>query len=140
MHEQRITDVLQDYWESKLGDNQFPSEKEINQNDIADVWPNCFLIEVDGDKFRYALLGQNIINAYADDLEGKEAVEDLLYPESPGIRDMFVELLRGRAPLYYDGALINKNNLDIKFRKLLLPLGANNEITHILGAMRWKSF
>ena len=44
-----------------------------------------------------------------------------------------------KEPLLYDGALINRDNLDIKFHKILLPLG-DDTITHIIGGMIWREF
>lgn len=137
----RLTDVLKNYWDEKKGSNPYPAESDINSDDLKDIWENCFLAEVKGNnKFRYSYLGESIIEAYGDNLEGEEVVEDLLYPESPGVVAKFSEVLEAKEPLYFDGAFINKNNMDIKFRKILLPLGKDGKITYIIGGMRWKAF
>ena len=139
--EQRITDVIKTYWESKQNGRPFPSESDINSDEIASVWPNCFLVQVKPNgKYTYSFLGQSIIEAYADNIEGEEVVEDLLYPESPGVVAKFNEVVEAKEPVYYDGSFINKNNMDIKFRKMLLPLGENGKVTYILGGMRWRAF
>lgn len=140
MTEQRITDALKTYWEELKGTDKFPSEKQINSNDIEKIWENCFLVRVDGDnKFAYEFLGKSIIEAYADENVGEHIVEDQLYPESPGIVNKFVEATETEEPLFYEGVFINKNNIDIKFRKILLPLGENGKVKHLIGGMRWKS-
>lgn len=138
----RITDLLKEYWESKKGTNPYPSEADIDDSEIGESWESCFLVEVvdGGKKFRYEYLGNQIVEAYGDDLEGQEIVEDLLYPESPDTTVKFRETMQGCLPLEYEGAFINKNNMDIKFRKILLPLGSGGKVNYILGGMRWRAF
>jgi hypothetical protein len=140
--QERITDILREYWEGKKGNAPYPAANDINNSDLADIWEDCFMIEVvDGGKsFRYEYLGDSIADAYADDLEGKEVVEDLLYPESPGVLIKFRETMQTCLPLEYEGAFINKNNDDIKFRKILMPIGSGGKVTYILGGMRWRAF
>lgn len=140
MTEQRITDSLRTYWESLQEGRKFPSENDIDSDDITEIWENCFLVRVDSsEKFAYEFWGKSIIEAYADDNVGEQVIEDQLYPESPGIIDKFQEVIEAQEPIFYEGAFINKNNADIKFRKILLPLGKDGVITHIIGGMRWKA-
>lgn len=136
----RITDILKEYWDTKRQGRLFPSESDIDAEDLKEIWQNCFLAEVKDGKFNYDFFGSSIIEAYADDMEGEEVVEDLLYPENPQITNKFMEVLNAKVPVFYEGVFINKNNMDIKFRKILLPLGDNSKIKYILGGMRWKAF
>jgi hypothetical protein len=138
----RITDILRQYWEAKKGAAPYPAANDIDTKELENIWEDCFLIEVlDGGKsFKYEYLGDSIADAYADDLEGKEVIEDLLYPESPGVLIKFRETMQTCLPLEYEGAFINKNNADIKFRKILMPLGKAGKVNYILGGMRWRAF
>jgi hypothetical protein len=139
MSEQRLTDELMFYWNRLKQGKQFPSEDQIDQQEIQSIWQNCFLVKLEGDRFRYEILGDSIIQAYADNKIGEDIIEDQLYPESPGILNKFLEVARTKEPVYYEGVFVNKDNLDVKFRKILLPLGSGNEVEYILGGMRWKS-
>jgi len=87
----------------------------------------------------YEFLGKSIIEAYADENVSEQIIEDQLYPESPGIINKFQEVVNALEPILYEGAFINKSNQDIKFRKILLPLGENGVVKHIIGGMRWKA-
>jgi len=139
MAEQRITDELKSYWERLRGSKPFPAEDQINSVDIEEIWQNCFLVHLEGNKFVYDFLGDSIIEAYADNKLGEDIIEDQLYPENPGILNKFKEVATLKAPVYYEGTFINHDNLDIKFRKILLPLGNSDKVEYILGGMRWKS-
>ena len=140
--QERITDILREYWNGKKGTSPYPAADDIDVAELKDIWQDCFMIEVlDGGKsFRYEYLGDSITDAYADDLEGKEVIEDLLYPESPGVLIKFHETMQTCQPLEYEGAFINKNNADIKFRKILMPIGNGGKVTYIIGGMRWRAF
>lgn len=140
MAEQRITEALKTYWEGLQKDGKLPSEQDINSEDIPEIWENCFLVRVDGkNNFAYEFLGKSIIEAYADENVSEQIIEDQLYPESPGIINKFQEVVNALEPILYEGAFINKSNQDIKFRKILLPLGENGIVKHIIGGMRWKA-
>lgn len=138
--EKRLSEILLTYWEELKGDSDMPSESAIDTDKLEDVWDNCFLVEKKGDKYAYSYLGKSIIEAYADVVEGEEIIEDQIYPESPGLIAKFEEVVHTKVPLHYEGAFINNNNMDIKFRKMLLPLGDDGEVKYLLGGMRWRAF
>ncbi|PIR34639.1 MAG: hypothetical protein COV36_00360 [Alphaproteobacteria bacterium CG11_big_fil_rev_8_21_14_0_20_44_7] len=137
---QRITDRLREYWESLCQGNDMPSEDQIDSEEISDIWDSCYLVVKENGKYHYSFLGESIIEAYGDNLEGEEVVENEIYPESPGVINKFQEIEEAKEPLLFEGVFINKNNMDIKFRKILLPLGKDGNVEYILGGMRWKAF
>lgn len=138
--ENKLNEILFQYWEDLKGDKEMPCESDIKSEEIADVWDNCFLVEKNGDKYAYSHLGKSIIEAYGDAVEGEDIIEDDIYPESPSILAKLEEVSQTKEPMHYEGAFINRNNMDIKFRKMLLPLGDNGEVKYILGGMRWRFF
>lgn len=138
--EHRITETLLKYWESKKDGRDFPEESDINSEEIEEIWDSCFLVQVLDGKFTYSFLGKSIIEAYGDNLEGEEVVENEIYPESPETTAKFAEIVQTKEANKFEGAFINRNNMDIKFRKTLMPLGRDGKVEYILGAMRWRSF
>jgi hypothetical protein len=138
----QLTEVLQEYWEDKKGNANFPAAADIDGTEIESIWQNCYLVEVidGGAKFMYEYLGDSIVEACGNDLEGTFIVDDLIYPETPEATAKLREVVKDHQPLVYDGAFINHQNQDIKFRKILLPLGAGNTVNYILGGMIWKAF
>ena len=114
----------------------------MDEEELAAIWESCFLIEVEegGKKFKYEYLGNKIVEAYGADLEGLSVDDDPLYPESPDITTKLRETMQGCLPLQYEGAFISRDNADIKFHKILLPLGSGGKVNYILGGMRWREF
>ena len=136
----RAVEILKAYWLNAKGDNKYPAYEDIFESGLENIWPCCFIAEVQNGKFAYSYFGAEMTEAYAENLENAQIVEDLLYPESPEFSHKLIESLNSDQPLTYDGAFINRENTDIKFRKILLPLGTGNKVTHILGAMIWQRF
>lgn len=132
--------ILEKHWNDKRGEEAFPAEYEISENELDAIWQNCFIVRISDAKFIYESFGESLIEAYSYNMQGEEVVDDVLYPESPPLAHKLIEVLNSKEPLTYDGALINKENIDIKFRKILVPLGEEGRITHILGGMIWRPF
>lgn len=136
--QQRLSDQLITYWESKKEGSNIPLESNIDGDEISDIWDSCFLIEYEDNKFRYSYLGEDIVEAYGDDLQGLEIVEGLIYPENSNIIENFQNVVDSQEPKRFEGEFTNKNNMLIKYRKTLVPLGDGEKVTYILGGMRWR--
>jgi len=132
--------VLKAYWENQKGENQFPAPDDILPENIEQIWPSCFIAEAGNGKFLYSHFGEQMLLAYAKDMHSENIVDDTLYPESPEFIHKLLEVMNTKEPLTYDGAFINFDNQDIKFRKILLPLGDGEIVTHVLGGMLWQKF
>ena len=93
----RITEHLKEYWGKKKAANPYPSETDVDEEELAAIWESCFLIEVEdgGKKFKYEYLGNKIVEAYGADLEGLSVDDDPLYPESPDITTKLRETMQG---------------------------------------------
>lgn len=146
--EKRINEKLQLYWEAKCRGRKFPLESEIIPEDIADIWDSCFLVTLDdehthGDSatFKYTYLGQSLIDAYGDDLVNKEVCERLVYPSNGSLMHKFKEVIETKQPVLEESEFTNMNNMLIKFRSVMLPLGrTQDEVGFIIGGMKWKAF
>ncbi len=136
----RAVDILKAYWLLAKGENKFPALEDISVSELENIWPSCFIAEVKNGKFTYSYFGEEMTDAYAENLEEQQIVEDLLYPETPEFSHKLIEAMNIDKPMIFDGAFINRENIDIKFRKVLLPLGTGDKVTHILGSMIWQRF
>ena len=136
----RAVDILKAYWLLAKGERKFPELEDISMSELENIWPSCFIAEAQNGKFVYTYFGEEMTDAYAENLEGQQIVDDLLYPETPELSHKMIEALNVDEPMVFDGALINRENVDIKFRKVLLPLGVGSKVTHLLGSMIWQKF
>ena len=141
-HSPRIHEQLQAYWQSLRAGRAFPSETDIDPVALNDIWDACFLVSVEQGGFGYDYLGQALVNAYGDDVSGKEITEKLLFPHPKSLFDSFQRVARDGQPLIDESEFVNSQGQSIKYRSCLLPLaGAYGERpAFILGGMKWKAY
>lgn len=139
----RLGDALETYWRSLKGHREFPTEAEIDPSEIKNFWDNCFLINVtEGDHdsgYKYAYLGQGLIDAYGDDFT-KEEVNVLVEPNRQRIIEKVEETVETRAPVYDEGEFTNAAGVNVRYRKVFLPLGDRELVEYVLGGIRWKGY
>ena len=141
--QRRINEALIAYWNELKGNRLYPSEGDIDPDAIADVWDACFLVKLSSRKetghFQYTYLGSYLIEAYGDDLTDQEVCSHLVDPDSMPMVKKFEEVARNGEPMNDEGEFTNHNNVVIKYRSCLLPLGdPGKPVNYILGGMKWK--
>lgn len=138
----RIYEVLEQQWESLRGDRAMPNESDINPEALKNVWDSCFLVLPRPGGFAYSHLGRALVDAYGDDLAGREITEKLVYPHPPSLLKTFGEVVRTGAPVTDESEFVNSRGVRIKYRSCVLPLGhAGREgVQFLLGGMKWKAY
>lgn len=140
----RSHERLQEYWNSLRGELAFPPESIIDPDEIADIWPSCFLISIDDVTrrlgYRYSYLGEDLVEAYGDDVKNPDVALRLISTASIPIVKKFDEVVARQKPVIDESEFVNLKHLKIRYRTCMLPLGQAGHVTHILGCMRWKLY
>lgn len=142
----RINEKIHDYWNKLRGEKSYPSENDINPEDIEDIWESCFLIKISNEEaitngYRYTYLGKNLIEAFGDDLTNQDISSQLINPKSPPIAKHFNDIINNKLPIVDEDEFTNKSGMVIKYRSCMLPLGENEQsVNYIIGAMKWRAF
>jgi hypothetical protein len=138
----RINEALEAYWQKIKGDRPMPLESDINIRDLGELWPHCFLVNVHPDKFAYSYLGTGLIEAYGDDMTGKEIAQTLLEPHPTSLYAKFEFVAARGTPTIDENEFTNSNGLLIKYRACILPLGSQGHTgtAYLLGGMKWKAY
>jgi hypothetical protein len=138
----RINERLNTYWDMLRGSRAMPAEGDVAIEDIKDIWPSCFLITLKDKKFSYSYLGDQLVEAYGDDITGKEITEKLVYPHPPSLVKTFNEVMRTGEPKTDDSEFVNSRGATVKYRSCVLPLAGvdGNSVAFLLGGMKWKAF
>lgn len=140
--ERRIHNRLHKYWEEVRGAKSYPLESDIDPDVLADIWDDCFLINLHSGEDRqadFSYLGKNLIEAYGDDVTGKGVCDILIDPHGSSTVERIEKVLESQAPVEEEGEFTNASHLRVQYREILLPLGENGAITYIIGGMRWRS-
>jgi len=129
----RVTDQLERYWSKIKGKKKYPGLSEIHPLDIADIWQDCFMVEIGEERHHYTYIGDNISDMFGGDLTGTS----VLYLCDSLAQKCF-EVTKLKQPVFSEDEFVNLNNEEIKYRQVLLPIGEGKEVGYILGAMRYK--
>lgn len=140
----RSHEQLRQYWESIRGDRSLPREADIDPDAIDEIWDQCFLISNDDVTkrigYRYSYLGSDLIGAFGDDITNHDTALRLLSTARVPNAKRFDEVLMERHPVMDEAEFVNLMGVNVRYRACLLPLGNDDEVTHIIGCMRWRSY
>ena len=133
-HDRRLTLRLMAYWERLRASRTMPSQKEIEPENLSDVWDYCFLLPAENlsnATIPYTYLGDNLSN-WLGDTQSPMNIKRLRagYPR-------VVETMR---PVLEEGEFEGPGGQLVKYRQCLLPLGENGQVQAILGGIRFKIF
>lgn len=139
----RMHQRVRAYWDSLKDNRRFPRESEINPAAIADVWDDCFLVDMRKGSsmkgFHYEYMGVHLLKAYGVDLSSIERCDASLMPHCAVMLRQFDEVAESGEPAMHEAEFENVERLRIKYRCCLLPLGGDH-VDYILGCMRWKAY
>lgn len=138
----RINERLNTYWDKLRGRHAMPRESDISIEDLQPIWDNCFLVSVKDGAFSYSYLGAKLIDAYGDDLTGKEIAETLVYPHPPSLVKTFAAVAKSGSPKIDESEFVNSRGATVKYRSCVLPLAGSDgsSVAFLLGGMNWKAF
>ena len=121
------------YWEQKRGNRDYPSLSDISEADIPDLWPSCYILDVENYRdfpyFHY--LGGELAKYSGVFLSGQDWALTLLKKTVCHYR----EALERASPILVEEELTQYNNQRLLFRSVLLPLSDDQStINYMLGA------
>lgn len=141
----RATERLIKLWEQIKGDKRLPAAAEFDVSlFIGDIFPNCFMIEVDNRrsrdyKYRHGYFGESIANSFQHDIIAIEILTHLVSPFSDEQVKKFDQVRTRLQPVVDDDEFVNSNGDRILYRQCLVPLaGPSGDLGFILGVMNWK--
>ena len=142
--EKRANHHLLRYWKSLCGDRAYPSEKEIDLEALGEIADHVFLLHTNVSNarsgFRYGAMGASLIRAYGDNFSGQDVYDALLCTRRDTIVEDILRVLATKAPVTQEAVFENSQQVQIKYRRILCPLGPDpNTIDYIIGAMRWRA-
>ncbi len=132
--EKRLIWRLLNYWEQQRGDRDYPSLDDIDPTAIGEIWPYCFLLDVENYRsfpyFQY--LGPSLAKYSGIFLGGQRDWSFTLLKKAVC---HFREALERGAPVLVEEELTQYDNRKLLLRSVILPLSNDQEtINHLLGA------
>lgn len=142
-HPVRINEHIEYYWETLRDGRDMPREAEVQPEKLHDIWGACFLVSARlNGSFAYNYLGDDLIDAYGDNIVGREITEALVYPHPQQLLNTFREVVAGRKPVTVEAEFTNSKGVNIKYRSCVVPLAGpdGTHVAFLLGGMKWKTY
>lgn len=139
----RLTDRLEQYWRALKRTRRMPLEEEVQPSELQDIWDYCFVVDArQSSHLAYSYLGKSLIDAYGDDMTGKEIAEMLVYPHPESLFQAFQKVVATGESLYDEGEFDSERWGKVRYRCGIFPLASNNgeSVTYLIGGMRWKIY
>ncbi|ABD45376.1 sensory box protein [Ehrlichia chaffeensis str. Heartland] len=140
--ERRAIKILFAYWNQLRNDRMFPKIEEIEQEEIREIWPNCFIIEVkndtDNQKYNCIYIGERAMELYQSNIKVYAESQNikLFFPQViENLFDYLESVVENQEPIMDESETESADGNYIKIRQCLLPIGENNEVTHIIGVI-----
>lgn len=140
--ERRLSVILTQYWNELRGDEEFPSEEQIDPDRLIGVWERCYMVQLrDIEKvadFNYSYFGEDLSKAYVDGrLEPSNT--HIAAPDACLLAPKYKEVIEERGPIMDEDEYLDSRGRKVMFRQVFMPLAdANGNINAILGGSWFK--
>lgn len=140
--ERRVVNIVAQHWNDIKGpDRERPERSEIDTSEIMGSWQHSFIIEVKDQYYVCEDAGEKALEFYG--FEKKMRIDSRYFTDAPFLRLYKIDaVLEKFDTVVEDGYPITEQeeSESIKIRQILLPLGDESRITHILGVITFKLF
>lgn len=118
---------LYDYWLEKKGTRMALSRSDIAPQEIKNILPWVFLVEIAGERLRFRLAGTAVTEQYGGELTGEYLDEiDLDAVTAHAIND-YRTAAREITPLVNKWSFTKNDGRYLEYELLILPLSSNGQ-------------
>ena len=139
--ERRMVLRLLHQWREAGGDDGFPKLDDFDQEALAEVWPECYLLNLtdNPDDPLFEQVGRAFIDECGRDVSGQRVSDvpndTLLYNSMSQME----RVLKKGVPISLGGQFTNAAGATVLYRSIMLPLGDDNKsIKQLLGAANYR--
>jgi hypothetical protein len=126
------------YWNGARAGRQMPLRSEIDLLRLPGLLPKLMLIEAsetaEGPRFRYAMLGSELVQRFGRDVTGRWVHEALEGEHREFMLGLYGESWRTRQPAMAASEYISANEVAFMCQRLVLPLSEDGiAVSQLLG-------
>lgn len=138
--ERRLSQQLVLHWNTWRDDGMpFPSHAAFNPEDLGNLWNDCLLVQIkqEGKSFthQYLHIGENIPGMLGD----SETITSTLNLVD-NLAGYYKDVVDDGKVAFRENEFTNSAGEPVKFRLILLPMGDNKRVDHILVGIRYRIY
>ncbi|KJV69112.1 PAS domain-containing protein [Candidatus Neoehrlichia procyonis] len=144
--ERRAIRILYEYWDSLRNARNFPQKSEIDPEEIIEIWPSCFIIDVQESmqhKYHCSYIGEKAMSLYKSDVRYYSSSENItmFFPQViEDLEDYLESVTENQKPLMKESETQLTTGNYLKIRQCLLPLGEQDTVKSIIGVVGGKIY
>lgn len=113
-----------------------PTRRHIDPVDVPTLLPHLQLIDIIGDRYRFRLVGSELVYAYGSDYTRQYADEFFEGSRAKNIIEVYRLVRDRRRPVFMRSRYHTNRDIDFIANRLYLPLSADDrDVNMILGAL-----
>ncbi len=128
------------YWRAKRGSRSMPARRDIDPVEVPTLLPNLLLIDIIDDRYRFRLVGSELVYAYGRDYTRHYADEFFEDSRAKNIIEVYGMVRDARQPVFMRSRYQTTRDRDLIANRLYLPLSADDHnVNMILGALTFET-
>ena len=130
--------TLYRYWSDKRRGRAMPSRSDIDLLELPGLLPKLMLLDAlggtDGPRFRYSMLGSDLVARLGRDPTGRFVDEALEGAHRQFMLGLYAEAWQSKGPAMAESQYLSENQVAFSCRRLVMPLSNDGQtVSHLLG-------
>jgi hypothetical protein len=122
---------LYHYWLAKKGERMAPRRADIAPEEISELLPSVFLVEIVGDRLRYRLVGSAVTEEYGSRFAGMYIDEVDLDHVTARLIDEYHHAARAVTPIASRWSFTKNDGRHLDYERIILPLSADGQTVNM---------
>ena len=118
---------LYDYWREKKGERAAPRRADIAPEEIVEILPFVFLVEIEGERLRFRLVGSAVTEEYGGRLSGMYIDEVDFNHATAQLVDEYRRAAHDIVPIASRWNYEKNNGRQLTYERIILPLSADGK-------------
>ena len=140
--ERRLVLRVLNYWRHLAAERDFPSAEDIQASDIPEIWPNCFVLDPEGNPDDPVLreVGEELQKELGNDVKDRRISEVLNESLLSAALGHYRQVATKKVPISLGGEYTTSDGGKVLYRSIILPLSSDGEtIDKFFGAANSRS-
>jgi hypothetical protein len=142
--ERRKNERLLRYWDQLRGERPFPSEDDLDLDELMPLWDACFVLQARDVRqkvgYNYTYLGGTIQQAYQRGLI-PFSLKGMVSLEASHLSEEFEQVFAQPQPLYSEGEHALPEHQILRYRQIILPLShGKGTVEALLGHVGFRIY
>jgi hypothetical protein len=127
-----VHSALWRYWDGQRAGRPMPARKDVAPEAIHTLLPYVSLIEIEGERFKYRLVGTNITESLGREMTGTYVGSHLPPAHASAMLAAYRRACETRQPVFTSSRYERADRASQRVSRIILPLGSGDTVAMLL--------